>query len=144
MNGFFSGTDAASIQVSSTLQATPDLIAAAQANFNATGIGAGDNRNALALAALGTTRFLAGGTQTPDEALGAFGADIGTWTRSASTRTSTQQALLDAANTQLQQESGVNLDEELADMVKYQHAYEASAKYISTVNNMIDSLMGIL
>ena len=34
--------------------------------------------------------------------------------------------------------------EELADMVKYQHAYEASAKYISTVNSMIDSLMGIL
>ena len=144
VNGFFTGTDAASVQVSSTLQATPDLIAAARANFNASGIGAGDNRNAIALAALGTTRFLAGGTQTPDEALGAFGADIGTWARSASTRTSTQQALLDAADAQLQQESGVNLDEELADMVKYQHAYEASAKYISTVNSMIDSLMGIL
>ena len=76
--------------------------------------------------------------------MGAFGADVGTWARSASTRTSTQQALLDAANAQLQQTSGVNLDEELADMVKYQHAYEASAKYISTVNSMIDSLMGIL
>ena len=144
VNGFFTGTDAASIQVSSTLQATPNLIAAAQANFTAGTISPGDNRNALALAALGTSRTLAGGTQTPDEALGAFGADVGTWARSASTRTSTQQALLDAANAQLQQTSGVNLDEELADMVKYQHAYEASAKYISTVNSMIDSLMGIL
>jgi flagellar hook-associated protein 1 FlgK len=144
VNGFFTGTDAASIQVSSTLQATPSLIAAAQANFTTGTISAGDNRNALTLAALGTTRFLAGGTQTPDEALGAFGADVGTWAQSANTRVATQQALLDAANAQFQQTSGVNLDEELADMVKYQHAYEASAKYISTINDMIQSLLAIL
>ena len=144
VNGFFTGTDAASIQVSSTLQATPNLIAAAQADFTTGTISAGDNRNALALAALGTTRFLAGGQQTPDEALGALGADVGGWAQSANTRVDPQQALLDAANAQFQQESGVNLDEELAAMVQYQHAYEASAKYISTVNDMIQSLMDVI
>jgi len=39
--------------------------------------------------------------------------------------------------------SGVSLDEELGNMVKFQHSYQASAKYISTVSQMMDSLLNL-
>jgi flagellar hook-associated protein 1 FlgK len=144
LNGFFTGTDAASIAVSSDLTADPDLISAAQADFTAGVISPGDNRNARALQALGATRFLVGNTQTADDFLGALGAAVGTWSRAASNQADTQTALLAAADAQQQSASGVNVDEELADMVRYQHAYEASAKYISTVDDMIKTLLETL
>jgi len=37
--------------------------------------------------------------------------------------------------------SGVNIDEELANMIRYQHGYNAAARFVSTVNSMLDVLM---
>lgn len=144
VNGLFTGTDAASIAVSSDLTADPNRIAAAQADFTAGVVSPGDNRNARALQALGATTFLNGNTQTASDFLGALGAAVGTSSRSAAAQVDTQSALLAAADAQQQSASGVNLDEELADMVRYQHAYEASAKYIATVDDMIKTLLAVL
>jgi flagellar hook-associated protein 1 FlgK len=144
VNGFFTGTTAATVAVSGSLTADPYLIAAAQADFTAGVVSPGDARNAQALAALATATVLGGGTQTASDFLGAVGAAIGTTTRNASARADTQGALLQAAEAQRQATSGVNLDEELADMVRYQHAYEASSHYIRTVDQMIQTLLGIM
>jgi flagellar hook-associated protein 1 FlgK len=37
--------------------------------------------------------------------------------------------------------SGVNMDEELANMIRYQHGYNAAARFITTVNSMLDTLI---
>jgi flagellar hook-associated protein 1 FlgK len=37
--------------------------------------------------------------------------------------------------------AGVNMDEELANMIKYQHGYQAAARFVTTVNSMLDILM---
>lgn len=47
-------------------------------------------------------------------------------------------------NTQIQAKSGVNLDEEVSNMINFQQAYSASAKVISTLKDMLDVLMGII
>ncbi len=144
LNGFFTGTDAGSVAVSTDLTADPNRIAAAQADFTAGVVSPGDNRNARALQALQSSRFLGGNTQSAAEFLGGLGAAVGTWARGAAADADTQSALLAAANAQQQSASGVNLDEELADMVRYQHAYEAAAKYIATVDDMIKTLLAVL
>lgn len=144
VNGFFTGTDAASIAVSTDLTADPSRIAAAQADFVAGVVSAGDNRNARALQALQAGLFMSGNTQTASGFLGSLGAAVGTSMQSATAQVDVNEALLAAADAQRQSVSGVNLDEELADMVRYQHAYEASARYIQTVNEMIKSLLEII
>ncbi|MBI4247264.1 MAG: flagellar hook-associated protein FlgK [Candidatus Rokubacteria bacterium] len=144
LNGFFTGTDAGSIAVSTDLTADPYRVAAAQADFTAGLVSAGDNRNARALQALQSNLFMNGNTQTASDFLGSVGTAVGTWMRAATAQIDTHEALVAAADAQRQAESGVNLDEELADMVRYQHAYEASARYIQTVNEMIKSLLEII
>lgn len=144
VNGFFTGTSAGSIGVSTNLTADPLRIAAAQADFTTGVISPGDARNAQALQALGSSRFLSANTAAPDEFLGTMGAALGGTTQAAQARADVQGALFAAADTQQQSESGVNTDEELADMVRYQHAYEASAHYIRTVDEMIQALLGMM
>jgi flagellar hook-associated protein 1 FlgK len=144
VNSFFTGTNAATIGVDPALVADPYRVAAAQADFTTGLVSPGDGRNALALQALADSPFLGGGTQTPATFLGASGAAIGASARNAHARMDTQQVLLAAAEAQRQSRSGVNLDEEMADMVRFQHAYEASARYISTVDEMLQTLLGMV
>ncbi len=55
-----------------------------------------------------------------------------------------RSAEADSLNSQRQAVSGVNIDEELVSMIKFQRAYEAAAKIITTTNQMLDSLMGLI
>jgi flagellar hook-associated protein 1 FlgK len=144
MNGFFTGTTAGTIAVSTTLTADPNLVAAAQADFTAGVISPGDGRNAQALAALGRATIANGNTQTGAEYLGTVGGTVGNATRAASTRADTLEAAVRAADTQRQSVSGVNIDEEMADMVRFQRAYEASARFIRTIDEMVGSLLEII
>ena len=50
----------------------------------------------------------------------------------------------DSLNSQREAVSGVNIDDELVTMIKFQRAYEASAKVITTSNTMLDSLLGLI
>ncbi len=141
VNGFFTGTGAADIDVSPDLVSDPSRIAAAQADFAAGVVSPGDGRNARALQALATSRVFTGGTQTASEFFAGMGAALGATVHASSARADVQQALLAASEAQFQSASGVNVDEELTDMVRYQHAYEAAARYISTVDEMLRALM---
>jgi flagellar hook-associated protein 1 FlgK len=144
MNGFFTGIDAAAIAVSSTLVTDPTLIAAAQADFVAGVVNPGDNRNAQALALLGRANIVSGNTQTAADFLGATGGTVGSATRAASTRAETLEVAVRAADNQRQAVAGVNLDEELADMVRFQRTYEASARFVRTIDEMIGTLLEIV
>jgi len=101
----------------------------------------GDNRNALALAELQVTKVLNGGTQTYDDSYGKLVANVATRTHQADVGQQTQQGLLDQTNASYQSVSGVNLDEEAADLIKYQQAYQAASQIITVSNTIFNSLI---
>ncbi len=107
----------------------------------ASGNAIGDNSNALALAALQTQKNLGGGTATYLDAYGELVSDIGVKTNQSLVSGQAQQGLLNQAIDAQQSLSGVNLDEEAANLIKYQQAYQASAKIISVVDTLFQTLI---
>ncbi len=103
--------------------------------------GVGDNRNALGLANLQTTNLFDNSSNTYQDAYGIMVGRIGTLTLSAQLERDVQGALLAQAEDRQLQIAGVNLDEEAADMIKYQQAYEAAARVISTAQVLFDTLI---
>lgn len=104
----------------------------------------GDNRNALALAGLQTGRELLGGTASFQDAYGSLVAAIGVQTRQAQTGSETESVLLEQAIAARDSVSGVNLDEEAANLIRFQQAYQASARVIATADNLFQSLLNAL
>lgn len=110
--------------------------------------GGGDNRNALALSALQSQKTLlndANGMATSDyQGLYAqLVADVGTRGSRTQNTLKSQQALLDQATQSRDAVSGVNLDEEAANMMRFQQAYEASAQMIRVADSLFETLMGV-
>jgi len=106
--------------------------------------GSGDNGNANALAGLQTSKLLNGGTASLNEAYAQLVSDVGNQTRSAKTGAAAQAVVLTNATTASQAVSGVNLDEEAANLLKYQQAYQAASKVIATANTLFDQILSIM
>ena len=68
-------------------------------------------------------------------------ADVGTQTRRAQISRDSSATLLESAQQQREAISGVNLDEEAANMLRFQQAYQAAAQVIATSTNMFDALL---
>lgn len=109
-------------------------------NYNTGGVG--DNRNALALVALQTQGVFNGGTISYGQANGELVSKIGTQANSAQNNLNAQTTLLQQAKSQLASLSGVNLDEEAANMLKFQQAYQAAAQVISIGSSLFNTLLG--
>lgn len=104
----------------------------------------GDNRNALRLADLRTQSLMINGTSTLHDAHNLMVADVGAKTSLAQTNKEVREELLQQAQSAREQVSGVNLDEEAADLVRFQQAYQASARVVATANTIFDSLLAVL
>lgn len=110
--------------------------------------GVGDNRNALALAGLQSTNTLienAAGNPTASYQ-GAYAqlvSAVGSDTQRVRNGSQAQQALLDSAVQTQQSLSGVNLDEEAANLLRFQQAYQAAARIIQTSSTLFDTILGI-
>jgi len=104
----------------------------------------GDNSNALAMAKLGNNPALLGGTVSFNGAYTQLITNVGNVTQSASLNSTAQQAALAQATATQQNLSGVNLDEEAANLIKYQQAYQASSKAISVAQSLFTTLIGAL
>lgn len=104
--------------------------------------GVGDNRNALRLGELQNTSLLFGNTATLSDAYGYLVAEVGTQTHQAESNAGVQEQLLGQAESAKASVSGVNLDEEAADLVRFQQAYSAAAQVIATANTLFDTLIG--
>lgn len=104
--------------------------------------GTGDNRNALALASLQTKGVLDAGATSYTQANGQLVAKVGTQSSTAQNNLSAQGALLAQAKSQQASVSGVNLDEEAANMLKFQQAYQAAAQVISIGSSLFNTLLG--
>ena len=105
--------------------------------------GTTDNRNGLLLGALQSSRTLAGGTANYQGAYGQVVSLIGNKTRELEITSTAQSAFLSQAQALQQSQSGVNLDEEAANLMRYQQAYLAASKVIQTANQMFDALLDI-
>ena len=101
----------------------------------------GDNRNMKAMNELAEADQVEGRRNFGD-AYNSLIASVGTQTRQAQVAEESASAQLDQAREQRESVSGVNLDEEAADLLRYQQAYQASAQVIQIGNSLFDSLLG--
>jgi flagellar hook-associated protein 1 FlgK len=106
--------------------------------------GAGDNRNAQALAGLADRNLMANGTATFASAYGQVVAAVGNAAQQADIEHQAQAALLDQTRAAQQSLSGVNLDEEAANLQRYQQAYQASSKALAIAGSLFDAILDIM
>jgi flagellar hook-associated protein 1 FlgK len=104
--------------------------------------GTGDNRNALQLAAVLQRPVLNNGTTSLSAGIGEFVAGIGVATRQAQVNRDAQQVVYSDNLATLSSISGVNLDEEAANLIKYQQAYQAAAQLIRVADTLFQTLLG--
>ena len=104
----------------------------------------GNNVNALELGELQRKPTLANGTSNYGEVYGQLVSRVGSKTHELDVNREAQSILYGQAKAQREAVSGVNLDEEAANLVKYQQAYEANAQVIGAASEMFDTLIGVL
>jgi len=137
-NTFFTGANASDIGVNSALINDPGLLQASEA-ANA----AGGNKVALALGALADAKQATLGDQTFQQSYAATVADLGQKLASANNQLSDQQSVQTMLLQQRDSVSGVSLDEELTNLTKFQKAFQASARLVSTVDDMLDTIISM-
>jgi flagellar hook-associated protein 1 FlgK len=127
--------------VSATISGTP-------ANGDTFSIGANkggssDGSNALAMANLGTAKSLNGGTDSLTSAYANYVNQIGNETNNLQSSSTSATAVLTQATSAQQSVSGVNLNEEAANLIQYQQLYQANSKVIQTASTLFTTLLGI-
>ncbi|RDI76016.1 flagellar hook-associated protein FlgK [Gaiella occulta] len=127
---FFSGSTAATLAVAVS---DPRLVAASSSGAP------GDGSNALAVARIQDQAVVAGAR--PGDYYRALVADIGVAARDARQAGANATALADALRNRRESVSGVSLDEEMANMVRFQQAYAAAGRLLSTMDQMLDDLI---
>lgn len=101
----------------------------------------GDNSNAVAMAEMSDAKLMNGGTTTLVGVFENTKLDIGSKTKAAEVRAGSADAIFQQAYNRVQSESGVNLDEEAANLMRFQQAYQASARIMTTAQTIFDSLL---
>lgn len=128
------GNEAATISVAIT---DPNEIAAAGPPPN----GPGDNRNALLLTGLQDTGIASLGNTSLDSYYGAIVSDVGIRSQQASRSYEFQNFTKEQLETRIDSISGVSIDEEAANLIKFQRAFEASAKLITTADEIMQTIL---
>ncbi|NLY40682.1 MAG: flagellar hook-associated protein FlgK [Desulfovibrionales bacterium] len=148
INTFFEGTDARTLAVNTTVYTNTSMINAGHVN-GAGEMNRGDNTTAAAIAALQmknvevTTITSGKSTQTLGEYYSALVGRVGAETASAKFNYDYQSALASDLRARQDAVSGVNLDEEMTNLIRFQHSYTAAAKLISTADSMLQVLLGL-
>ncbi|MBA2779516.1 flagellar hook-associated protein FlgK [Billgrantia kenyensis] len=104
--------------------------------------GTGDNRNALALQNLQSEALVAGRSSL-SQAYGGMVSDVGNQTNIVKVNLDARQGLTEQLKAVQQSESGVNLDEEAANLIRYQQFYMANARVIDTASTVFDTILGL-
>ena len=105
--------------------------------------GVGDNRNAVLLAALQTTNTLVGGTASYQDAFAQMVASIGSKTNELQVMSDAEGQTLTNQIQAQQSLSGVNLDEEASNLLRYQQAYQAAGKVMQVASQLFDVLLSL-
>lgn len=153
--GDFFAMPAAVEDAAGALALAPAVAASADAIAAGFGPDAGDNRNALRLAALrGTAAPLylpgdppgppSGPSRTLLEQVEVSVGRVGTEARSIATARSSQARVLDALQNRRDALSGVSLDEEMIRLIRLESAYQANARMIETIDRLLDSVVRLV
>jgi len=105
--------------------------------------GTADTRNIQALGALQTKNIFNGGSATYQSAFAQTVSAVGNKTREVQVNASAGAALLKQVQGAASDVSGVNLDEEATNLLKYQQAYQAAGKVMQIANTIFDTLLSI-
>ena len=135
INNYFTGDRADNIGVNQALVKQPSLLAAAQNGEPA------DNHTALAIAALANKQLLGLNGQTINQSYQNLVNGVGNNANAAKNNAEAAKSIADTLSAQQQALSGVSLDEETINLMKQQRAYQGAAKLISTVDNLMQTLM---
>jgi flagellar hook-associated protein 1 FlgK len=140
--GSFTYTDGGNIDVNGwRVQITGNPAAGDTFTVSDNTSGSGDNRNALALADALKSPVLNNGTTSLGSAVGEFVGGIGVATRQAQVNRDAQNTVYEESLAAKDAVSGVNLDEEAANLLKYQQAYQAAAQLIRVADTMFQTLL---
>jgi flagellar hook-associated protein 1 FlgK len=147
---------ATGFSVNPALSSSPQYLAFAQAQIDSTTVagdtvvGHGDSSGALALQNVGaaTQNFAAAGnfsarSGTLSDYAGSFYQEVALGSQTATSNQTAQDDRLQEAQSRQSQTSGVSLDEELTNMTTYQQAYSASARILTIVDQLYDTLLQI-
>lgn len=105
--------------------------------------GVADNRNALLLARLQTANTMFGGTTSYQGGYSQLVSLVGNKTAEVQVMAKAEENLLTQARNAQQALSGVNLDEEAANLLRYQQAYQAAGKMMQIATTLFDTLLSI-
>lgn len=140
---------AAYFAVNEDILADSDNVAAAGA-IDTTGdgdpddiTGLGDNTTALLMSDLRYSELAVESEATVGEFWQAMVADVGTKAATASTNVDASEAVVTSLQASREEYSGVSVDEEITKMLMYQHGYNASARLVTTINGMLETLMSM-
>ncbi|OJF77568.1 MAG: flagellar hook-associated protein FlgK [Treponema sp. CETP13] len=102
---------------------------------------AGDGSAAVEIAALRNSNIMIGNSKTFDDYFADTVTKIGLKGEEAQINLESQTAVMEDLTNLRDSISGVNMDEELADMLKFQHGYNAAAKFISVMDELLDTVI---
>ncbi|MDR2529189.1 MAG: flagellar hook-associated protein FlgK [Synergistaceae bacterium] len=144
----FKSGAASKLKVSTAVDDDISLIGAASGKPNADGkavygvsSGEGSGVNAARMAELKNTKLLSGNSASLGSFYEAYLAEVGSEAGHAALMLKTQESLTAQIDQQRQSVMGVNVDEELLDILKWNQAYNAMARYASTIDEMLDRLI---
>lgn len=151
MNNFFTGTDAITMDIRADIKADPALVATARMRTSDGGLSFLDNQNVIALAQMVDSNFTfdaAGGLATQNENIAGYfitiSSNLAVDISDKNARLDFQQTLFDDVNTRNSSISGVNMDEELSQMLIFQNSFQASSRIISVVDELYETLINMV
>jgi flagellar hook-associated protein 1 FlgK len=137
INTFFTGSDSSSIGINPAVAADPNTFASGQGN------GPSDGSNALALSQFATTPLDSLDGETLTDNYNALVSGIANSASSETTLSQSQSDYLQSLTAQQQQTSGVSLDSQAIQLMQYQEDYQASARIVTTVDQLYQTLLNI-
>lgn len=138
LNSFFHGTTAADLTVNPELERNPDLLAAGLSGAS------GDGDNLVRMQELRHTQIGGLDNRTVEDFYSGIVGDVGFESAAAQATLNAQDALRENLEIQRASVSGVNIDEEMVDMMRFQQAYDAASRFVSIVNQLSQTLMDLL
>ncbi|WP_457564247.1 flagellar hook-associated protein FlgK [Caminibacter sp.] len=142
VNKFFDGNSADTIKLRDDLQQNPSNIHA----YKAPNEGNNEVANAMLQLQFENITFHVGNTTTQNTITGFYSqmtSSLANQTDIVSSKKETTQTLYKSIQNEYYSIAGVNIDEELINLEKYQRGYQANARVITTINQMLDALFGI-
>ena len=134
---------AAYIEVNGAIRGDIQSVASAMPNLQGTA-DESDSRAAVEIAAIRNTRVMIGSSRTFDDYFADSVTNVGLKGEQAAHMLTSQNAIMGDLRELRDSISGVNIDEELADIIKFQHGYNAAARFISVQDELLETLINRL